>query len=121
MVNQSKLDLSLLDAASTQPICLPAIDESQIPVAPGLLEVKEHRRLLYVAYNDHLRSAINQFRKGDVFSIVESNFGAPRIDEITIQYVVGEKCQGVGMRYWERRVISDRHPVFNWPIHNHAA
>ena len=85
--------------------------------APGLLEVRDRDRYLYISRNECLRPAVEQFRTGKAFDLVANGFWTPRLETITVQVVAGTKVGGVGISLWERRLIHDREPVFNWPVH----
>ena len=50
-----------------------------------------------------------------------NGFWTPRLDEISFQFATGAKVGGIGVGVWERRLIRDREPIFNWPIQPHAA
>ena len=117
----ASLDLANLDASCSSPVPLSHVDESDVPEDPGLIELREGQRFLYVVSNDSLRPTVHQFLSGNAFSIMESSFWKPSLDEITLQFIVGEKCQGVAMDRWERRLIQAKEPVFNWPMHRTAA
>jgi hypothetical protein len=118
---EATLDLANLDASCSAPVPLSEVDESEVPATPGLIELREGLRFLYISRNESLRPTVHQFLSGNAFSIMESNFWEPRLDDITLQYVVGEKCQGVSMNKWERRLIQAKEPVFNWPMQRTAA
>ncbi len=115
------LDVSLIDKVTTTPQPLSAVHVNEVPDSPGLIELKEGERYLYVARNEHLRPAVEQFATGHAFAIVASGFWQPNMDTITLQYAVGNRIAGVGVAKWELRLIHDRCPVFNWPVHRLAA
>lgn len=118
---EAGLDLANLDTSCSAPVPLSEVDESEVPAAPGLIELREGLRFLYIVCNESLRPTVHQFLSGNAFSIMESNFWKPKLADITLQYVVGEKCDGVAMNKWERRLIQAKEPVFNWPMHKTAA
>jgi hypothetical protein len=113
----TSLDLGAIDNALTDPIKLSKIKSETVPEAPGLLEVREKDRFLYISRNECLRPAVEQFRTGKAFELVANGFWTPDLESISIQVVAGSKVAGVGIGLWERRLIHDRQPVFNWPIH----
>ena len=59
---------------------------------------------------------MEQFRTGKAFDLVANGFWTPDLEKITVQVVAASKVDGVGIGLWERRLIHDREPVFNWPI-----
>jgi len=68
-----------------------------------------------------LRPAAEQLQTGKAFELVSSGFWTPHLDQITFQFVTGEKVGGADIRMWERCLIRDREPLFNWPIQQNAA
>jgi hypothetical protein len=110
------LEVGAIDRALTDPISLAKVKPEKIPEAPGLLEVIEKDRYLYISRNECLRPAVEQFRTGKAFDLVANGFWTPDLKNITVQVVAGSKVEGVGIGLWERRLIHDREPVFNWPI-----
>ncbi len=113
----ASFDLGAIDSAFTSPISLSNVKSELIPQAPGLLEVREKDRFLYISRNECLRPAVEQFRTGKAFELVANGFWTPDLANISIQVVAGAKVEGIGIGLWERRLIHDRRPVFNWPIH----
>jgi hypothetical protein len=59
---------------------------------------------------------VEQFRTGKAFDLVANGFWTPDLENIAVQVVAGSKVEGIGISLWERRLIHDREPVFNWPI-----
>jgi hypothetical protein len=112
----TKLDLAKIDHETKGPITLVEAKHEQWPDAPGLIELKEGSRYLYIARNENLQATIGQFVSGQAFAIMADEFWKPQFDSIQLQYVVGNLVAGVGIGKWELRLISDREPVFNWPI-----
>ena len=116
-----QLDLATIDHEWTTAQSLAEIDTNSIPEAAGLIELREDDKYLYIARNDNLKPTIQHFLTGQAFDIVASGFWKPNLDSITVQYAVGSKFADVDIGKWELRLIHDRDPVFNWPIHNTAA
>jgi hypothetical protein len=112
----TSLDVGAIDRAFTDPISLAKVKPERMPEGPGLLEVTENDRFLYISRNECLRPAVEQLRNGKAFDLVANGFWTPDLDNITVQVVAGSKVDGVGIGLWERRLIHDREPVFNWPI-----
>lgn len=113
----TSLDTGVIDHAFTEPRSLAKVELQTIPDGPGLLEVVERDRYLYISRNDCLRPAVEQFRTGEAFDLVANGFWTPHLENISVQVVAGTKIAGIGMGLWERRLIHDREPVFNWPVH----
>lgn len=115
------LDVGVVENAWSKPVSLAAVSPADIPSSPGLIELKEEGRYLYISRNENIRPAVDQLRTGKAFDLVANGFWTPRLEEITFQFVSGAKVAGIGVGVWERRLIRDREPIFNWPIPHHAA
>jgi hypothetical protein len=105
----------VIEGAMTPPVSLARVDPDQVPSAPGLLELREGERYLYVARNEDLRPAVQQLRTGRAFRVLANGFWQPSLDAITLRYVEGEKVGGAPTTRWELRLIQAREPIFNWP------
>lgn len=115
------LDVEIVEKAWSNPVSLAALDLANVPSSPGLIELKEGGRYLYISRNEAIRPAAEQLRTGKAFDLVANGFWTPRLDEISFQFATGTKLGGIGVGVWERRLIRDREPIFNWPIPQHAA
>ncbi len=120
-VSLAALNPAEIETACSAPILLSEVDETQIPSGPGLIELREDGRFLYIARNKDLRPLVERFHTGEAFKIMTNSFWSPQLDEITLQYIAGDEFANVGMAKWERKLIYDREPVFNWPMHKSAA
>ena len=92
-----------------------------IPSDPGILELKESNRYLYIAHNDDLRPTVEQLKTGRAFELMTNGFGSPRLQEISVQFTPSDDLEGVNAGLWARRLIHDREPVFTWRMQNLAA
>ncbi len=115
------LDLDVVEREWSEPVSLAAVDPADVPSSPGLLELKEEGRYLYISRNNDIRPAAEQMRSGDAFDLVANGFWTPRLDKITLQFVTGAAVGDIKIDVWEKRLIRDREPIFNWPIPQHAA
>ncbi len=111
------LDLEIVEKAWSRPVSLETVDPANVPSSPGLLELKEEGRYLYISRNNDIRPAADQMRSGNAFDLVANGFWTPRLDKITLQFVAGATVGDVSLGVWERRLIRDREPIFNWPMH----
>jgi len=111
------LETTAFDRALTAPVSLRDVKPESIPQGPGLLEVFESDRYLYISRNECLRPTVEQFRTGKAFALLANGFWTPELGRIKIQIASGSKVEGVGIGLWERRLIHDREPIFNWPVH----
>jgi hypothetical protein len=110
------LDLTLVENAMTPPVSLARVSLNRVPAAPGLLELKEEERYLYVARQENLRPAVEQLRTGGGFSILANGLWQPKLEKISFRFVQGREVAGVPTSLWELRLIHDQEPVFNWPM-----
>lgn len=120
--DQEKIkSVELVDDAWSEAVSLAAMKPADVPSSPGLIELKEGDRYLYISRNKDLRPAAEQLQTGKAFELVSRGFWTPHLEEITFQFVSGAKVEGVGIGVWERRLIRDREPLFNWPVQQNAA
>jgi hypothetical protein len=110
------LNPTQVEQAMSESVSLASVNTGEVPSAPGLLELREGDRYLYVARNDNLRPAVEQLRTGRAFSVVANGFWQPALETITLRYVAGRKVGGVPTTRWELRLIQAREPIFNWPM-----
>ena len=78
-------------------------------------------RYLYISRNNDIRPAAEQMRSGNAFDLVANGFWTPCLDKITLQFVTGAAVGDIKIDVWEKRLIRDREPIFNWPIPQHVA
>ena len=97
------------------------VDIRPSPDSPGLIELQEEDRCLYVSHNSNIRSAVRQLSTGDAFRFMASSFWKPRLETITLSFAAGHRVAGASIETWERKLIHDRNPVFNWPMPQDAA
>jgi hypothetical protein len=92
-----------------------------VPAGPGLIELREDRRYLYISHNEDIHAALSQLHTGDAFRLVANNFWQPKLDAITVLYAPGKKIGHTSIEKWERKLVYERDPVLNWPIPKKAA
>lgn len=115
------LDVSNIEQELSRPVTLNELDVDAIPASSGIIEVREKERYLYIARNTDLRPAAGQFRCGRAFESVSNGFWKPDPGIITIQFAAGSSIAGTSISTWERRLIHDLEPVFNWPMQKKAS
>lgn len=116
------LDLSTLESRWTPPSRLSDVDPTELPEEPGMFEICEKKRLLFVANVDELQTPIAGLQdEAGPLTIVASQFWHPEPQGLSVRYLVGKKVEGVSMRHWEHRLIHDLRPTLNWPILDKAA
>ena len=117
----SGLELADIEREWQGVIALSSLRPQDVPAAPGLIEFKENGRYLYISHNKNIHLAARQLGTGDAFRFVGSSFWKPDLDAITFSFATGKKFAGVAIENWERKLVHDRNPVFNWPIPPDAA
>jgi hypothetical protein len=110
------LDLAVIEGAWKGVVRLSDVRPDEVPVSPGLIEIKEEDRHLYVAHNSNIHSAVDQLRSGEAFRLMASSFWEPKLEAITLAFAPGQRVAGTSIETWERKLIHDRDPVFNWPV-----
>ena len=110
------LDLHAVENELSRPVPVSEIDLESIPTTPGLVEVDEDQRHLYIARAKSLRPLARQLATGNPFRIVAGTFWQPDLRQITLRFAGGIKIAGVSTRDWEHRLIHDLDPVLNWPM-----
>jgi hypothetical protein len=81
----------------------------------------EQDRYLYISHNKNIRSAARQLGTGDALRLMGGSFWNPNLDTITLSFAPGKRVAGVAIEKWERKLVHDRNPVFNWPMPQDAA
>ena len=115
------LDLAVIESSWKGAVSLSKVRPDDVPVSPGLIELKEESRYLYISHNKNIQSAIRQLGTGDAFRFMANNFWKPQLEAITLCFAAGQKVAGVSIETWERKLIHDLNPVFNWPMPQDAA
>jgi len=115
------LDLAMLESEWKGSVSLSKVRLDEIPVSPGLIELKEQDRYLYISHNANIRSAARQLGSGDAFRLMASSFWKPNLETITLSFASGKKVAGFAIKTWERKLVHDLNPVFNWPMPQDAA
>jgi hypothetical protein len=111
-----KLDTAAVKRAWETSSTLTKVDVAKVPGSPGLIELSEPKRCLYISHNKNIHAAVEQLHTGQPFRLIANHFWKPNLDEITLRYVHGLKIAGVSIETWERRLVYDLEPVFNWPM-----
>ncbi len=110
------LDLQVVERAWKGAMSLAKVDAEDVPASPGLIELKEEKRYLYISHNKDIQAAVSQLYTGEAFRLIGSTFWQPKLEAITLFFVPGQKVGDIPIEQWERRLIHDRDPVFNWPM-----
>jgi hypothetical protein len=114
------LNTRRLEAAWGTPIALEVLHPEDLPASPGLMKIAEPGRCLYIAQSEDLRAAADQLRTGQALKVMANGFWEPDPKAITLQIAPGAKIGSVPGSVWERRLIQEIEPVFNWPTEKKA-
>jgi hypothetical protein len=115
------LDVTEVESAWKGNQSLAGVNLGTVPSGPGLIELKEDHRYLYISHNENIHAAISQLHSGDAFRLVANSFWQPNLDAITVLFAAGKKIGHASIEKWERKLVYERDPVLNWPIPKKAA
>jgi hypothetical protein len=102
-------------------ISLAEINPAELPASPGLIELKEADRFLYVSHSQDLRAAVAQMHTGDAFRMIGNSLWTPSAESVTLCFAAGQSLRRVPIDKWEQKLILSREPVFNLPLVQLAA
>jgi len=77
----ASLDLGVIDEQFSPPRSLEELQPQSVPDGPGILELREKDRYLYISRNERLGLAAEQFRTGKAFEVVANGFWTPRLSD----------------------------------------
>ena len=75
--------MDVVERAWSKPLSLAAVKPGSVPSSPGLIELREGDRYLYISRNEDIRPATEQLRTGKAFELVANGFWTPSLDAIT--------------------------------------
>lgn len=110
------LDIQQLEPSWQDLGALSHVAVGKIRPTPGLVEIREKNRFLYISRNDDLRVVADQFATGDPFAALASPFWKPDRKLIEMRIIPGDKIHNVKALRWSIRLIQELKPVFNLPI-----
>lgn len=112
---QSLNPLEIEDQWSS-PVPVRHADEVEAESTPGLIELREASRVLYVSRNQSLQPTLEQLATGRAIELMADHFWHPNLDDITVRLIGRDRINGETAHNWELRLISFSKPVFNWPL-----
>jgi hypothetical protein len=116
------LNLADLEPDWTRPIAISELSPPDVPEEPGIFELCEKQRVLFVAKVDDIRTPLASLKdEAGPLSIVASSFWKAAPEAVVCRYLLGTSIRGVPSRFWERRLIHDLRPSLNWPMTDRAA
>lgn len=84
----------------------------------ALIERDENERFLYVIESRSVQDSAKPFLNQTLFDVLANAFWSPSVNQIHLGiYGVGDHYAKASASLWEKRIIFDKTPVFNWPVH----
>ena len=111
-----ELDPAVIGKDWSEPIYVSSPQRRSAPASPGLVELNEDDRCLYVARTEDMAPCVEQLRTGKSLDVLSTPFWTPQHERLSVRYIAGKKIHGVSAHRWELRLIAANEPVFNWPI-----
>jgi site-specific DNA-methyltransferase (adenine-specific) len=87
----------------------------QVPNTKGLYLLYEREKLLYARSTEHLRHGIEIHRDRKVFDAIAEKLWQPEPAELGVEYAAMPSQGMTTLQAIERRIVEERHPVFNVP------
>lgn len=116
IAKQNEELIDSLDTTAIEPAFVPVTPALELKPQPGLIELLENQQYLYISRNENLRAAIDQITSESSLSFMANEFWRPRKEALTIRVYAGEKFLKVPVSQWQLKLISEKRPVFNWPV-----
>lgn len=82
----------------------------------GLVELLEDNRHLYISRNDDLPAVVHQMASGATLQFMANDFWTPDPRRLVVRVLRGAEFQQRPVSQWQLKLISEKHPVFNWPV-----
>ncbi len=100
---------------------LASLNPDRIPASAGLFALREGTRYIYISRNDDLKAAALQLASGRALTLISNGCWSPNPETISLYFVSGNEVDGVSLNKWQLKLLYDRSPLFNWPIHREAS
>lgn len=105
-----------LDSATIEAAFAPVQRMVELKPEAGLIELLEDNRHLYISRNENLKSAVEQITSESSLHFMANEFWRPRRENLVVRVLAGEKFLEVPVSQWQLKLITDKKPVFNWPM-----
>jgi hypothetical protein len=110
------LDPERLESAFVDVGSLNSLKPSAVPGGEGMVEILEHNRHLYISRNEDLRAAVDQIASPSSLGFMSNEFWHPNPADLQIRVFAGRQFLKVSLSQWQLKLISEKKPVFNWPV-----
>ena len=111
-----KLKLRRLEPAWTPFQALASLDLTAVPSTPGIIEIREPERELYISRNANVQGVLKLLAKKDAVSIMANPFWMPNLEIIQARFLPEPRLDVADLDRWELKLLSERSPIFNWPL-----
>jgi len=92
------------------------LDVSAVPTGEGVIEVLDANKHLYISRSEDLRSAVDQITSESSLKFMANDFWQPKRENLLVRVLAGHEFLGTNVSEWQLKLISEKRPVFNWPI-----
>ncbi len=83
---------------------------------PGIIQLLERGKYLYISQNKNLLSAAMQIASNESLRFMSNELWQPRREDLSIRIFAGDSYLKVPLTTWQLRLIEEESPVFNYPI-----
>ncbi|HEY8665696.1 MAG TPA: hypothetical protein VIL86_03480 [Tepidisphaeraceae bacterium] len=112
----ASLNVQKMESAFTDLGSVSRIDPSAVRDDEGIVEILENGRHLYISRNENLRLAVNQIGSPSSLMFMANDFWKPNPENLSVRIFEGEKFLKIPVSQWQLKLISERKPVFNYPV-----
>lgn len=112
----ASLDAKQMEGAFTDLGTVSQLSASAVADEEGIVEILENNRHLYISRNENLRSTVDQIASQSSLVFMANDFWQPNPSNLSIRVYEGNKFLKVPVSQWQLKLISEKKPVFNYPI-----
>jgi hypothetical protein len=97
-----------------------SIKDNDVPETEGVFLISERapkERALFIGEGTNLRDAVRPFQDLQPFFAMGNHFWTPNPTETILRIASMHKFEGISTRRWQFKLIHDRRPIFNVPVH----
>jgi len=91
-------------------------DRPKVAAVEGMIELLENGKHLYISRNENLQAAVEQISSDSSLRFMANDFWQPKRESLLMRIFRGSEFLKVPISQWQLKLISDKKPVFNWPI-----
>ncbi len=84
----------------------------------GLVEDARLSRFLYITQASSVSQSVLPFTRKETFAALANSFWSPSLSSIhLVVYGIRDGYDNISQSIWAKKLIHDKMPIFNWPIH----